>query len=71
MNQNLELLLLKLSSGRYVLTLVASLIFAYCSCNQIIEPKDTIMLLGVIITSYFTRDRNNDTPTVDKNTPKP
>jgi hypothetical protein len=45
----------KLLSGKFIMTVIASIVFAYCSINKIIEPKDTVTILCVIVYAYFSK----------------
>jgi hypothetical protein len=47
----------KLTSGRWLLTVICGGVFAYMSCTGLIEPKDALMVIGIVITFYFTRSR--------------
>ena len=50
----------KLLSGRYILTLISGIVFLILSVNQVIEAKDVVMIIMVVVSSYFTKDRSND-----------
>ena len=53
----------KLLSGRYYLTIVGGIVFAYAVINKILEPQATSAILTAIFMSYFQRrDRNNGAP---------
>lgn len=47
----------KLSSGRYFLTIVGGLAFAYCVYKQSIEPQAIASILTMIFVSYFQKNR--------------
>jgi len=50
-----ELLLNKLLSGRYYLTLVGGVVFILCVINKTLEPQATSAILTAIFMSYFQR----------------
>jgi len=55
-----ERILEKLLSGRYYLTLIGGIVFAYAVWQKILEPQATSAILTAIFLSYFNRnDRNN------------
>lgn len=45
----------KLFSGRWLLTLISGLVFAYVACQQILPPTATAAILTAVFTSYFQR----------------
>lgn len=45
----------KFYSGRFWLTIVAGLVFAYCACTQVLQPEATAAILTAVFTSYFQR----------------
>lgn len=45
----------KLLSGRYYLTLVGGIVFAYAVWHKILEPQATSAILTAIFMSYFQR----------------
>ena len=45
----------KLLSGRYYLTLVGGIVFAYAVWQKILEPQATSAILTAIFMSYFQR----------------
>lgn len=50
----------KLLSGRYFLTVIGGLVFAYAVVTKIMPPEATSAILTAIFTSYFQRtDRKN------------
>lgn len=57
----------KLISGRYYLTIVAGVVFAYAVYAKILDSQATGAILTAIFLSYFNRnDRTNGTPTEEK-----
>ena len=53
-------LLTKLGSGRYVLTVISGLVFAYAVYSKIMPPEATASILTSVFTSYFLRDRSKE-----------
>lgn len=53
-------LLSKLSSGRFLLTVIAGLVFAYCSVTKIMPIDKTTEIILIVIYGYFTRDRSKE-----------
>lgn len=43
----------KLSSGRFLLTVIGGSVFAYVACMKIIKPEVTASILVMIFISYF------------------
>lgn len=60
--------MLKMMSGRWLFTVIASLVFAYLSCAGKIEPKDSMQLITMIAIFYF--NRNDREQKGDKNVQK-
>jgi len=50
----------KLSSGRYILTLIGGSVFAYVSYKGIIDKDIIANILTMIFISYFQRDRTKE-----------
>ena len=53
-------LLTKLGSGRYILTVISGLTFAYAVYAKIMPPEATASILTSVFTSYFLRDRSKE-----------
>ena len=45
----------KLKSGRYLLTVICGLVFAYGSVTKIIPPDAVISIVSMVFISYFQR----------------
>lgn len=56
---NWEPVIKKLMSGRYIMTLVASGVFAYCSCFGILPVDKINEALLIIIFAYFNKKDEN------------
>ena len=56
----------KVFSGRWILTVICGLVFAFCAVKKIIPPDATISIVSMVFISYFQRqDRKegqNDRP---------
>ena len=48
----------KLTSGKFLLTIIAGIVFAYCSIRQIIPPDKTYDIISVIVVAYFMKGQN-------------
>jgi hypothetical protein len=46
----------KLLSGKFLMTCICSYVFAYCAINNIIDPKDTMTIITVVVYAYFSKD---------------
>jgi hypothetical protein len=56
----LENVIMKLLSGRFLLTVTCGLVFAYATVNKLIPTDATISILTMVFVSYFQRtDRVN------------
>lgn len=49
-------ILMKLSSGRWLVTVAAAIVFVYTAIKGILPPDDVKMILGIVITFYFTKN---------------
>jgi len=58
----MDKILEKLTSGKFLLTIIAGLVFAYCSVKQIIPPDKTYDIISVIVVAYFMKGQNNGSP---------
>ena len=52
--------LIKLFSGRYILTVASALVFGYCSIKGILKADVVATILTMVFTLYFTRSRNGE-----------
>lgn len=52
----------KLTSGRFILTLIAGMVFAYCAVRGIITSDKTYDIISIIVVAYFMRSQNGTTP---------
>lgn len=50
--------LYKLLSGRWILTVVSAAVFGWMSVTGMLAADDVKMILGIVITFYFTRERS-------------
>ena len=51
----LEMLTNKVLSGRWLLTLACSIVFVVTALTGALPPDDVKMILGIVITFYFTK----------------
>lgn len=49
----------KLTSGRFIVTLVASYVFAYMATTGLLDAKETSIIVTAVLLSYFNRQRTN------------
>lgn len=54
-------MLKKLTSGRFILTIIAGLVFAYVSVTGTLEPQTVGAILAMVFVSYFNKKDNGDT----------
>ena len=47
----------KLLSGRYYLTLIGGIVFAYATWKRVLEPQAISAILTMVFISYFQRKR--------------
>lgn len=61
MRELLKHILIKMSSGRWILTIACSVVFGYCSINKIIPVDATVSIITMVFVSYFQRqDRGKE-----------
>lgn len=53
-------ILLKLSSGRWILTVVSAGVFGYMAVTGSMASDDVKMILGIVITFYFTKSAEKE-----------
>lgn len=51
----------KLLSGRYYLTVIAGIVFAYAVYSKILNAEATATIITMVFISYFQRNRNGGT----------
>jgi len=49
----------KLLSGRYYLTIISGIVFAYAVYAKILNAEATAAIITAVFMSYFNRSRNN------------
>ena len=57
----------KILSGRFLLTVICGLVFAYVSINKVIPPDATIAILTLVFMAYFSKSRDGQNGKGDKN----
>ena len=55
--------LLPLKSGRWILTVMCGATFCYLACNNILDSKDSLMVIILVMNSYFQK-KSYETPPV-------
>jgi len=55
MKEIVERIIVKLTGGRFILTVIGGATFFYCAVQQIIDSQATAAILVAIFTSYFQR----------------
>lgn len=45
----------KILSGRWLLTVICGIVFAFCAFKKIIPPDATISIVSMVFISYFQR----------------
>ena len=55
----LERLMYKITSGRFIFTVVAAGVYAYMSINGIIKEDRVMEILLIVVYAYFSRPRTN------------
>ncbi len=50
----------KLSSGRFLLTIIVGLAFGYCVLSKTLQPEAISAIIMMVFTSYFNRQRKGE-----------
>ena len=50
----------KLLSGRFILTVIGGVVFAYAVWQKVLPPEATASILTMIFVSYFNRERHRN-----------
>lgn len=53
----------KLLSGRFLLTIATAIVFVYLALVGRMEAKDTMLIITMVFTLYFTRNDRGTPPT--------
>ena len=52
----------KISSGKFWLTIICGVVFAYCAMKKIL-PEDKVMeIILIVVYAYFTKQKENGAP---------
>jgi coenzyme F420-reducing hydrogenase beta subunit len=51
-----------LKSLRYIIGLVCILTFSYLSCTDKLDAKDSLIVITMVVSYYFGKDRTTPTP---------
>jgi len=52
-------ILAKMASGRWILTVICGLVFAYGVVNKLIPPDATVSIISMVFISYFNKGADN------------
>ncbi len=61
-----EIIIAKVTSGKFWLTIIGGIVFAYVACKQIIKPEVTASILVMIFISYFQKSPETNKTTEGK-----
>jgi len=50
----------KLLSGRFILTVISGLVFAYAVVTKLIDSQATASIITLVFMAYFSRKRKED-----------
>ena len=50
----------KLCSGRFILTVISGLVFAYAVVTKLIDSQATASIITLVFMAYFSRKRKED-----------
>jgi hypothetical protein len=50
----------KLLSGRWILTIICGLVFAYVAVTKIIPPEASVAIISMVFQAYFTKERKSE-----------
>ena len=57
----MDKILAKLTSGRFLFTIIAALVFAYCAITKILPIDKVHEIILIVVYAYFSRqDRGNN-----------
>ena len=59
-----EIVIAKVTSGKFWLSIIAGIVFAYCSITKILQAEAVASIISMVFVSYFTRksDTNGTNP---------
>ena len=55
-----EIIVAKITSGKFWLTIICGFVFAYVSIKKIIPPDAVIAILTMVFISYFTKPKQEN-----------
>ena len=55
-----EVVIAKVTSGKFWLSIIAGLVFAYCSGKKILPPEAIASIVTFVFTSYFTKQKDTN-----------
>jgi len=56
----LERLIWKVTSGRFIFTIVVAAVYAYLACNEMMDEDRINEITLIVLYAYFSRPRVND-----------
>ena len=62
-----ELIIDKIFSGRFLLTLACAIVFAYCAVRKILPVDATISIITMVFIAYFNRNDRQKNSGDDQN----
>ncbi len=63
MKEILKKIVDQFTSGRYILTIICGVVFAYCAWKRVLTAEAITAIISMVFISYFQRqDRGNGTP---------
>ena len=49
----------KLTSGKFLITMIVGIVFAYLSCAEVIPTDKVMEVVLIVIYAYFTKSKEN------------
>jgi len=60
MNDTVKHVVSKLTSGRWIVTVAAATVFATTAITGSMPSEDVKLIIGIVVTFYFTKHANGD-----------
>ena len=54
-----ERLIWKVTSGRFIMTIIVGIVYAYLACNSILKEDRIMEITLIVLYAYFSRTRTN------------
>jgi len=55
-----EIITAKLTSGKFWLSIIAGIVFGYCSIKKILPPEAIASIVTYVFTAYFSREKDTN-----------